>query len=127
VAAREGARVAFVYGRNTEGARETAALIEDAGSVALPIERDLRDADAAREIVARIDDAWGGVDVLVNNAAVSESVPFVLIDDDDLMDLLAVNLLAPFRLCREAARGMLRRKWGRIVNISSIAGSRAVP
>ena len=127
VAAREGARVAFVYGGNAEGARETVRRIEDAGGEALPMACDLREARVPAELVARVDEAWGGIDVLVNNAAVSEAVPFVLIDDDDLMDLLAVNFVAPFRLCREAARGMVRRKWGRIVNISSIAGSRAVP
>jgi NAD(P)-dependent dehydrogenase (short-subunit alcohol dehydrogenase family) len=44
---------------------------------------DLRERDAAARIIATIEDAWGGLDTLVNNAAVSEAVPFILLDDDD--------------------------------------------
>jgi NAD(P)-dependent dehydrogenase (short-subunit alcohol dehydrogenase family) len=61
----------------------------------------------------------------VNNAAFSEAVPFILIDDDEFADLLELNLFAPFRMCRAAVRGMIRQKFGRIVNISSITGSRS--
>ncbi len=127
VAAREGARVAFTWSRNREGADEAAREVEVAGVECLPIRADLRQAVAAQEVVAAVEEAWGGVDALVNNAGVSESVPFVLLDDDDLAEVMEINFFAVFRLCRAAARGMIRRKHGRIVNISSIAGSRSVP
>lgn len=127
VAAREGARVAFTWSGNEAGAAATRGLIEAAGGEALAVRADLREVEAAGRVVAAVEDAWQGVDVLVNNAAVSESVPFILLDDGDVRDVMELNVMAPFRLCRAAVRGMIRRKYGRIVNISSIAGSRTIP
>ena len=126
VAAREGARVAFTWNGNDSGARETEAEVRRLGAECLKIQADLRGRAAAQQVVAAVEDAWGGVDALVNNAAFSEAVPFVLLDDDDFADLLELNLFAAFRMCRAAVRGMIRRKYGRIVNISSITGSRSV-
>ena len=127
VAAREGARVAFTWTGNEAGATATKQLIEEAGAQCIAIRADLREVEAAGRVVAQIEDAWGGVDVLVNNAAVSESVPFILLEDGEVRDVIELNVMAPFRLCRAAVRGMIRRKYGRIVNISSIAGSRTIP
>ena len=123
VAAREGARVAFTYHGNAAGADETRARL---GADAIAIQVDLRERDAPARVVAQVEAAWDGVDVLVNNAAISEAVPFVLLDDDDWDDLMALNVTAVFRLCRAAARAMVRQKYGRIVNIGSIAGARSI-
>jgi len=127
VAARESARVAFTWNENKSGAAKTEALVREHGGECLPIQADLRDRDAAAKIVAAVEKAWGAMDGLVNNAAFSEAVPFILIDDDELADLMELNLFSAFRLCRVAVRGMIRQKFGRIVNLSSIAGSRSVP
>src|SRR4029078_4893605 len=56
----------------------------------------------------------------------SEAVPFVLLEDDDWDDIMELNVNAVFRMSRGAARGMVRKKWGRIINIGSIAGTRAI-
>jgi NAD(P)-dependent dehydrogenase (short-subunit alcohol dehydrogenase family) len=125
VFAREGARVAFTYSSNAEGAETTLALVRRWGE-GLAIGADLRDRTAPGRVVAEVEEAWGGVDVLVNNAAVSEVVPFPLLEDEDWDELMELNVNAVFRLTRAAARGMLRRKYGRIVNIGSIAGARAI-
>jgi 3-oxoacyl-[acyl-carrier protein] reductase len=125
ICAREGARVAFTWTGNEAGANATKQLLAEAESLA--IRADLREVDAAARVVSAVEDAWDGIDVLVNNAAVSESVPFILLDDADVRDVMELNVMAPFRLCRAAVRGMIRRKYGRIVNISSIAGSRTIP
>ncbi|HWO20757.1 MAG TPA: SDR family NAD(P)-dependent oxidoreductase [Kofleriaceae bacterium] len=125
VAAREGARVAFTYHGNAEGADATRARL-GAHAEALAIQADLRERDAPARVIAEVEAAWGGIDVLINNAAVSEAVPFVLLDDDDWDDLMALNVTAVFRLCRAAARAMVRQKYGRIVNIGSIAGARSI-
>src|ERR1700681_973153 len=127
VAAREGARLAFTWHRSREGADETRAQVEAAGAECLPIQADLGETAAAARTVAAVEEAWGGVDVLVNNAAVSESVPFILLEDEDLLQVMELNFMSVFRLCRAAVRGMIRRKRGRIVNISSIASCRAIP
>jgi 3-oxoacyl-[acyl-carrier protein] reductase len=125
VCAREGARVAFSYQSNEDGAAATLALIREHGD-GLSIKADLRDRSTAAAIVRQVEDAWGGVDVLVNNAGVSEAVPFVLLEDDDWDDIMELNVNAVFRMSRAAARGMVRQKWGRIINIGSIAGARAI-
>ncbi len=127
VVAREGAKVAFTWTGNETGAAATRTLIEEAGAECLAVRADLREPEAAGRVVAAVEDAWSGVDVLVNNAGVSESVPFILLDDAEVRDVFEVNVMAAFRLCRAAVRGMIRRKYGRIVNISSIAGSRTLP
>ncbi len=127
VAAREGARVAFTWATNEAGADAARAAIEAAGGEALPLQVDLRDPAAAGRATGAVEEAWGGLDALVNNAAYSEAVPFVLLDDDDLGALLEVNLIAAIRLTRAAVRVMVRQKRGRVVNISSITGSRTIP
>jgi len=125
VLAREGARVAFTFHGNAGGADATLGLIRGHGE-GLAIQADLRERDAAARIVGELDAAWGGLDVLVNNAAVSEAVPFILLDDDQWNDVIELNVSGVFRLCRAAVRGMLRQKFGRIVNIGSIAGTRSI-
>src|SRR4029078_5496151 len=126
VCAREGAQVAFSYQSNADGAAATLALIRAHGD-GLSIQADLRDRAAAAGVVRQVEDAWGGVDVLVNNAAVSEAVPFVLLEDDDWDDIMELNVNAVFRLSRAAARGMVRQKWGRSINIGSSAGAAGRP
>jgi NAD(P)-dependent dehydrogenase (short-subunit alcohol dehydrogenase family) len=127
VCAREGARVAFTWTGNEAGAETTLGLIREHGPDGVAIQVDLRDRAAAARVVGQVEDAWGGIDVLVNNAAVSEAIPFILLDDDEWDDVLELNVSAVFRLCRETSRGMLRQKYGRIVNIGSIAGARSIP
>ncbi len=126
VAAREGAQVAFTWRGNEAGAEETKTLIRQHGGECLAIQSDLRERDAAAHVVATIEEAWGCVDTLINNAAISEAVPFILLDDDDFADMMELNLFAAFRMCRAAVRGMIRRKYGRIVNISSMAAQSAI-
>jgi 3-oxoacyl-[acyl-carrier protein] reductase len=126
VAGREGADVAFTWHGNKSGAETTERLVSDFGSKCLAIQADLRIADEANKVVAAVEESWGAVDTLVNNAAFSEAVPFILIDDKDFADIMELNLFAAFRMCRAAVRGMIRQKYGRIVNISSITGSRSI-
>jgi 3-oxoacyl-[acyl-carrier protein] reductase len=125
VMAHEGARVAFTYHGNADAAEATLARVRAHGE-GLAIQADLRQRDAAPRIAAQLDAAWGGVDALVNNAAVSEAVPFILLDDDQWDDVIALNVTGVFRLCRALVRSMVRQKFGRIVNIGSIAGTRSI-
>lgn len=126
VAAREGARVAFTWNGNEGGAATTESIVRAQGQECIAIQSDLRQREEAGRVVALLDQAWGGIDALVNNAAVSEAIPFILLDDDEFSDLMELNIFAAFRLCRAAVRGMIRQKYGRIVNISSITGSRSI-
>jgi 3-oxoacyl-[acyl-carrier protein] reductase len=80
---------------------------------------ELADADAAERLVARAE-ADGGLDVLINNAGLTRDNLALRMKDEDWQTVLDVNLSAGFRLIRGALRGMMRRRWGRIVNVTSV-------
>jgi 3-oxoacyl-[acyl-carrier protein] reductase len=116
----QGARVVVAYGTDEQGAHETAGLVKAAGSEALVAQADLADPGAAKELVAAAGDA--GVDILVNNAGLTRDGLLLRMRDADFADVLEINLFAAFRCTREALRGMLRRRWGRVVSIASVVG-----
>jgi 3-oxoacyl-[acyl-carrier protein] reductase len=120
--AAEGAAVAVAYGASEDAAREVAAAAGEHGVATALLDADLGDAAAAAGLVARAVEALGKVDILVNNAGLTRDGLAVRMSDRDWSEVLAVDLTAAFTLCRAALRGMLRARWGRIVNISSIAG-----
>jgi 3-oxoacyl-[acyl-carrier protein] reductase len=116
----QGARVVVAYGSDEQGAQETADLVKAAGAEPVVAQADLSDPGAARALVAAAGDA--GVDILVNNAGLTRDGLVLRMRDDDFTDVLEVNLVAAFRCTREALRGMLRRRWGRVISISSVVG-----
>ncbi len=116
----QGARVVVAYGSDEQGAADTAALVKEAGGQAVLAQADLTDPGAARQLVAAAGD--GGVDILVNNAGMTRDGLLLRMRDADFADVLEVNLVAAFRCTREALRGMLRRRWGRVISISSVVG-----
>jgi 3-oxoacyl-[acyl-carrier protein] reductase len=116
----QGARVVVAYGSDEQGAQETADLVKAAGAEPVVAQADLRDPGAAKELVAAAGEA--GVDILVNNAGLTRDGLVLRMRDDDFTGVLEVNLVAAFRCTREALRGMLRRRWGRVVSISSVVG-----
>jgi 3-oxoacyl-[acyl-carrier protein] reductase len=116
----EGARVVVAYGSDEQGAQETADLVKAAGAEPVVAQADLTDPGAARQLVAAAGDA--GVDILVNNAGLTRDGLLLRMRDDDFTGVLEVNLVAAFRCTREVLRGMLRRRWGRVVSISSVVG-----
>ena len=118
--ATQGARVVVAYGSDQQGAQETADLVKAAGGEPVVAQADLTDPDAAKVLVAAAGDA--GVDILVNNAGMTRDGLVLRMRDDDFTGVLEVNLVAAFRCTREALRGMLRRRWGRVVSISSVVG-----
>ena len=83
---------------------------------------DLRDPDASAELPARAEEALGGLDVLVNNAGLTRDGLALRMKDDDWQAVMDVNLTAAFRLTRAALRGMMKRRQGRIIGITSVVG-----
>ncbi len=83
---------------------------------------DLRDRAQVTGLVAQAEAAMGQLDILVNNAGVTKDNLFMRMKDEEWDDVIAVNLTSAFVLCRAALRNMMRRRYGRIVNISSISG-----
>lgn len=88
---------------------------------------DLSDTAALEALPGRAATAMGGVDILVNNAGITRDGLFLRMSDADWQDVLDLNLTAPFRLARAALRGMMKARWGRIVNITSIVGATGNP
>ncbi|HEV2558430.1 MAG TPA: 3-oxoacyl-[acyl-carrier-protein] reductase [Microvirga sp.] len=91
------------------------------------VEANLSDKDSVEALVPAADAAMDGIDILVNNAGVTRDNLFMRMKDEEWDAVIAVNLTASFRLSRAAVKGMMRRRFGRIVNIGSVVGSTGNP
>jgi 3-oxoacyl-[acyl-carrier protein] reductase len=103
------------------------ALAAELGERVHMLEANLGDKDAVEALVPGAEAAMGGLDILVNNAGVTRDGLFMRMKDDDWDTVIAVNLTAAFRLSRAAVKGMMRRRFGRIVNIGSVVGTTGNP
>jgi len=83
---------------------------------------DLSDGEAVGALIGQADEALGSVDIVINNAGLTRDNLALRLKDEDWEQVMAVNLTAAFRLSKAALRGMMKRRWGRIVNITSIVG-----
>ncbi len=127
--AREGARVAATARTRSE-LDEVCLACREAGGQAVAVPADLSDREACRRVVPEVERQLGPVEILVNNAGVgSSSNPKPFADfDDDFWDLsLAVNLTAPYLLCKAVLPAMRQKHCGRIINIASINSRLATP
>ena len=113
-----GARVAIV-GRDPDRASEVAATV---GSEARGFACDVGEPASVVALVDEVEKAMGSVDILVNNAGLTRDNLLVRLKDEDWNAVLDANLRGAFVAIRAAARGMMKRRWGRIVSISSIVG-----
>jgi 3-oxoacyl-[acyl-carrier protein] reductase len=88
---------------------------------------DLSDAASVEALPKLAAEKMGSVDVLVNNAGITRDNLFMRMSDDEWQSVIDVNLTSTFRLCRGVLRGMMKARWGRIVNISSVVGATGNP
>jgi len=114
----QGATVA-ITGRNEAKLNELAAQLKDRVYV---IPADLSSSEAIDALVKTAEEKMGQIDILVNNAGLTKDGLSMRMKDDDWQDVLDVNLSAPFKLARAVQRGMMKRRFGRIINISSVVG-----
>lgn len=103
------------------------ALAAELGERAHVLPCNLSDAEAVEALPKAAVAAMGSVDVLVNNAGITRDNLFMRMSDDEWASVLEVNLTSTFRLCRGVLRGMMKARWGRIVNISSVVGATGNP
>jgi len=108
-----------ISGRNKD---KLDALAASLGSRVFVLPADLSDAAATDALVADATAAMGKIDILINNAGLTRDNLALRLKDEDWQAVLDVNLTAPFRLARACLKGMMKNRWGRIVNISSIVG-----
>ena len=103
------------------------ALAAELGVRAHVLTCNLSDAASVEALPKAAVAAMGSVDVLVNNAGITRDNLFMRMSDDDWQSVLEVNLTSTFRLCRGVLRGMMKARWGRIINISSVVGATGNP
>lgn len=103
------------------------ALRGELGERAHCVPANLSEADAAKTLVAQAEEACGQVDILVNNAGLTRDQLAMRMSDEDWQTVIDVNLTAGFRLSRAVLRGMMKRRWGRIVAITSVVGATGNP
>ncbi|MEZ5723168.1 MAG: 3-oxoacyl-[acyl-carrier-protein] reductase [Paracoccaceae bacterium] len=103
------------------------ALAAELGDRAHVLPCNLSDPAAVDALPKQAIEAMGSVDILVNNAGITRDQVFMRMSDDDWQSVLDVNLTATMRLCRGVMRPMMKARWGRIVNISSIVGATGNP
>ena len=118
-----GATVAL-SGTRTEPLEALAAELGDRAHV-LPC--NLSDMEAVEALPKKAAEAMGSVDILINNAGITRDNLFMRMSDDEWQSVLDVNLTATMKLCKGVMRGMMKTRWGRIVNISSIVGATGNP
>lgn len=118
--------IVVVADRDQPAAEGTAAQLRAEGATAEAQAIDVGDAASVDRAFADIEQRHGRCDVLVNSAGVAKVYPFLEFPDDNFMATMAVNVTGTFLCSQRAARLMVRHRWGRIVNIASVAGMRAV-
>ena len=124
--AREGARLALVA-RREEQLRQVATEIEQVGGRALVLPVDVSDRDQVFAMVDTVISTFGHVDILVNNAGIGLLSPVVEMDPADLRSVIDVNLYGLIWCTQAVLPGMIQRRSGQIINVSSIIGKRAIP
>jgi 3-oxoacyl-[acyl-carrier protein] reductase len=120
--ATQGADVAFSYRGNEDAARDTAAAIEGLGRKALAVQADVSKPESADALIKAGLEAFGKVDILVNNAGITRDDLIMRMSLEDWRDVLETNLFGAFYAIKAVTRPMLRAKYGRIVNITSVSG-----
>jgi 3-oxoacyl-[acyl-carrier protein] reductase len=124
--AKAGATVALAA-RNEEKLKEVAAQIEAEGGKAAAFRLDVSSEDAIRSTVKEISSQLGKIDILVNNAGITRDTLLLRMKRSDWDDVLTTNLSAPFLLIQAVLGGMLKQRWGRIINITSVVGEMGAP
>ena len=122
--AKGGANIVLCYAGNAEKAEQTAADCEALGVKALAVRCDVSDAADVKNLVDTAIKTFGRIDILVNNAGITRDGLLMTMKEEDFDAVLDANLKGAFLCCKEAARRMVRQRWGRIINLSSVVALR---
>ncbi len=117
-----GADVAILYAGREDAAREAVGLLERQGSRALAIQCDVSDYRQAEAAVKQVAETLGNVDILINNAGIVRDALAMRMSPEDFAAVVDVNLNGAFHMIRACLPALVRRRSGRIVNITSVAG-----
>lgn len=119
--ASRGAKVAFVYQSSQAAAEAMAAELTARGQTVVAYQADVKDKAAADAVIQKVVDAWGKLDILVNNAGVIRDTLLATMTSEQWHEVIETNLTSVFNFCQAATRPMMSARYGRIVNMSSVA------
>ena len=122
-----GADVLLCYRSNDEQARKTAEELAGFGTRIELLKGDVADPETAKAAVAKAKECFGRVDILVNNAGITRDKLLMRMSDTDFTDVISANLNGSFYFLSAAAKVMIKQKYGRIINLSSVAGVKGNP
>ncbi len=125
--AEAGWNVAINYSRDEEGARKVAEAVEAAGTRAITVQADVADADAVDAMFGRVEEELGTTVVLVNNAGIRHDRLIGGLDPADWSRVVSVNLTGAYNTIHRAIGPMMRKRFGRVVNVSSISAESPLP
>jgi 3-oxoacyl-[acyl-carrier protein] reductase len=117
-----GAKVVVNYRTNAEAAQEVVEAIEAQGGQAIAVQADVRDADDAKRLIKAALESYGRLDILVNNAGTTRDTLLMRMSEEDWDLVVNTNLKGAFNCTKAAMRPMMKQRYGRIVNITSVAG-----
>jgi 3-oxoacyl-[acyl-carrier protein] reductase len=120
--AQEGAQVVVNHRNSPDGAAECVAAIQQAGGAAVAIQADVAEFEEAQRLVKEATAAFGRVDILVNNAGTTRDTLLMMMKEDQWDVVIDTNLKSVFNCCKAAARTMVKNRYGRIINVSSVSG-----
>lgn len=117
----EGARV-VISGRNAERAEAASREVEQAGGTAIAVPADVSIAEQAKALIYAAKEKWERVDILVNNAGITRDNLMLRMSEEDWDAVLTTNLKGAFNCIKAVSRMMMKQRWGRIINITSVVG-----
>lgn len=120
--AAQGAKVAIHYRGNAEGANQIAQEIRDGGGECTLFQADVANTEEAAALVKHVQDTFGSLDILINNAGTTRDALLMTMSEEQWDAVIDTNLRSVYSVTRAALRGMIRKRWGRIVNITSVVG-----
>jgi 3-oxoacyl-[acyl-carrier protein] reductase len=121
--ARSGAKVACVA-RGEDKLKETVDAITAAGGTAMALACDVTQRESVDQVVEKVVEAWGKLDILVNNAGITRDTLLPTMEDAQWDDVILTNLRGTFLFTRAATNKMFRKRYGRVINVSSVSGIR---
>jgi 3-oxoacyl-[acyl-carrier protein] reductase len=121
--ARRGHAVAVGFHERADAAQATVAEIQKSGGTTFHVQLDVTDPSSCREVADRVKERFGSLNILVNNAGITDVSPALATDDAAWERVLKVCLTGAFNLSRASAKYMVTKGWGRIINISSVTAS----
>ena len=120
--AKSGCNVAFNYSKSDDLANELVKEIEALGVKALAKKADVSDFESAKDMIKEVKDKFGQIDYLVNNAGITRDKLLAMMKEDDWDDVININLKSVYNFSKAVIMTMIKQKYGKILNITSVSG-----